>query len=372
MATTKYQVLYRLMNTSMDIPITNSDTYTYEPTFVFYTDPDHRIFSSDNNVMYEEIDKQQQMITYAHQATNPKHDMLFVYDGTKKLSHPKYQGEELGYVVRNWYGIRSKIGVNGDYTKDFVTIGAATPEDGGIVVCKASKINKYFDLKKRWTLPNGKYTSAEVMDLINQSTIFKIKEERTLDDFATKGIASQVGYCTERALRTVPSHESCHWGVVGYMLEYGTATSYFTVYTGNIYIDGVKDKDYVASKTGYQVTGSPWTSSRDGLQFYPVNSYSTELHNICVNKDIIYSNVSYSIDDIETAQIPGHYEDSGDSPYCIKDVYKRIEASPWIVNTTLGSLAAALEKAKLLVDAIGLENVRVVKLVALDQDIKIK
>lgn len=53
--------------------------------------------------------------------------------------------------------------------------------------------------------------------------------------------------------------------------------------------------------------------------------------------------------------------------YCIYDVYQRIKLSPWMVHATYGSLEAALTKAKELIGMIGLENVKLIKLVKFDQ-----
>ena len=76
---------------------------------------------------------------------------------------------------------------------------------------------------------------------------------------------------------------------------------------------------------------------------------------------------------LDTMIIPGHYEyDSSESyPYIVKDCYERIKFSPWFVNSTCGSLEAAITKAKLLVDAVGIDNVKVIKNVPFDQFIKI-
>ena len=45
--------------------------------------------------------------------------------------------------------------------------------------------------------------------------------------------------------------------------------------------------------------------------------------------------------------------------------------SPWFVHATYGSLEAALEKAKTLVDMLGIENIKLIKVVPFDQFIKI-
>lgn len=57
--------------------------------------------------------------------------------------------------------------------------------------------------------------------------------------------------------------------------------------------------------------------------------------------------------------------------YCVFDVYQRIKLSPWMVNATYGSLEAALVRAKNLIGMIGIENVKLIKLVEFDQFVRI-
>lgn len=69
---------------------------------------------------------------------------------------------------------------------------------------------------------------------------------------------------------------------------------------------------------------------------------------------------------IEQSGVPGGY------PYVIKDFYVRIPMSPWFLSSCYGSLDAAVEKCRALVDMIGIENVKLVKVVPFDQRIKIQ
>jgi hypothetical protein len=70
--------------------------------------------------------------------------------------------------------------------------------------------------------------------------------------------------------------------------------------------------------------------------------------------------------------IPAHYEPSGKAPYLIKDNYKKIPLSPWILHSVHNSLESGLEKARTLVSMIGIDNVKLVKTVPFDQFVKIK
>lgn len=70
--------------------------------------------------------------------------------------------------------------------------------------------------------------------------------------------------------------------------------------------------------------------------------------------------------------IPAHYESSGKAPYLIKDNYKKIPLSPWILHSVHNSLESGLEKARVLASMIGIDNVKLIKTVPFDQFVKIK
>ena len=124
----------------------------------------------------------------------------------------------------------------------------------------------------------------------------------------------------------------------------------YIYYTGPIVVDttlGTITGYSRYSTVGYQITGN---TSNEGL----------------------YSGATITVSQIETTSIPGHYADQMDAPYLIIDTYKRIQLSPWFVNCTCGSLESALAKAKTLVEVIGMNNVKIIKIVPFDQFIKIK
>lgn len=64
-------------------------------------------------------------------------------------------------------------------------------------------------------------------------------------------------------------------------------------------------------------------------------------------------------------------EDESQYPYVVKDCYKRVPMSPWIKGSVFGSLDAAIEKCKVLTKAIGLNNIMLIKTVAIRQKIKL-
>ena len=89
------------------------------------------------------------------------------------------------------------------------------------------------------------------------------------------------------------------------------------------------------------------------------------------NDDNLYGSVTIQQSQVSTTLIPGHYEDTIEYPYLVIDTYKAIPMSPWFVHATYGSLEAALAKAKVLVEMLGIENIKLIKIVPFDQFIKI-
>ena len=65
------------------------------------------------------------------------------------------------------------------------------------------------------------------------------------------------------------------------------------------------------------------------------------------------------------------YTDVTTPPYVIKDYYIRVPMSPWVMGSRYASLTAALEKATKLVEMIGIQNVKLLKVVPYDVKIKI-
>lgn len=333
MAATKYQVLYRYINEATNTPITNSMGNKYEEVCEFYTDPDHKIFSTNSKIQAEAVQEQAEMISFGNSSENPKINMLFAYNGTKKIAHKKWIEEGTGYIVRDYTRIkRSLIGNQGDFSKDFTTLNAATPEDGGLVVCNETVFKKYFpseilavsdasfgDLSNE----HGKYYSEEhLYDLITDATYWELN----------------TATCSEHGAAPLKQNLATgrnSWGSIVY-------TSYSV---GPISV-GI-GKQVILGYAGASMVGYPSTNNT-------------------------YSKMTIKPTQVKTTIIPGHYEETTDAPYLIKDTYKRIQLSPWFVNSTYCSLEAALEKAKSLVDMVGIDNVKLVKIVPFDQFIKIR
>lgn len=63
--------------------------------------------------------------------------------------------------------------------------------------------------------------------------------------------------------------------------------------------------------------------------------------------------------------------DGKEIPYLYYDKMKRVELDPWFLYSTHSSLTSAIEKAKTLVGILGIEGIKIGKVVSLDQYIKI-
>ena len=92
------------------------------------------------------------------------------------------------------------------------------------------------------------------------------------------------------------------------------------------------------------------------LLIYGNNSANPKFNMFFIYKsrDFIYSN-----------------ENTNDYPYVLKDRMERVPMSPWFVHSTHGSLNSAMTKARVLANLIGHENIKIGKVVPLDQYIEI-
>lgn len=349
MAATKYQLLYRYINEATNIAITNETTEEYVPVREFYAYPDHAIFSDDATTKAEAEDAQQEMIANANDPSNVKTNMLFAFEGTKKIRHQKWVPDETGYVVRDWRAIpRSRIGNRGDFTKEFTTLGAATPEDGGTVVCKVRVFNKYFPVTIDCGItpdggdlssPCGKYYSPSyIKSLIINSTMFELEDTNDLSIYMK------------------PAATSSYWAGD----EYYDWPSYYKSYT-----------NYYSSLSNFSYDGTTVPSIMPTHASAHLGHPGTGPNGYASGTTGLSTGATIRPNQVKTITIEGHYEDTTEDPYLVIDTYKAIPMSPWFVHATYGSLEAALEKAKTLVDMLGIENIKLIKVVPFDQFIKI-
>lgn len=334
MAATQYQVMYRYVNEVTNNVITNNSTEEYEELCEFYNHK-HKLISGSNEEKIEAEDAKDVIITQANSADNVKNDMLFAYAGTKKIKSTNFVQKKNGYLVRDWRKIdRALIGDRGDYSKDFVTIGAPTPEDGGLVICKDTAINKYFhDITLNISNANGDlsnsissyFSESKIIEILTNSTFFQITDVNNYSNF---GLAPNSSTYLSYKMSSYPYSE--------------TWVNYYQLRNISIENEPMSWLDH----NGVTISGFKTATN-------------------------LFSGFKVLQSQLTQYEIPEHYEETSEYPYLIKDTYVRIKLSPWFVNSTCGSLEAAIQKARQLIGMIGKENVKVIKLVAIDQFIKI-
>lgn len=326
MAATKYQVLYRYTNPNSNQFITNDTLAKYNKVFEFYHG-EHKIVAGTDDEILEATNEKSDLIIQGNNTINDNYNMLFKFTGTKRVNKKVWLPESTGYVIRDKESVRDLItrAVDGDYSGEYLLVEGDTIENGVVVTRK--NLDKDITVIEDVSLAANKdyYTSDEVKILLEAATIYKLT---SLEDL------------TPYKVKNNPTFLSRSWSSDADNWVYSNP-----VYIGPVFIDEKPEK-----KSGNYKTVERAVSNED---------------NACTKVRIIPKH-------IETYTIPAHYEDVADYPYVIYDTYERIEQSPWFILSTHGSLTSALEKAKAVVKAVGLNNVKLIKIVPTDQFIKIK
>ena len=139
--------------------------------------------------------------------------------------------------------------------------------------------------------------------------------------------------------------------------KYQVMCRYFNTSTNNP-ITNNSDTEYEKTFGFYTVDKS------DTISEYMIEGNSPEN----VKTDMLFAYAGTKIVYPDTEE---YYRTSFKMPFMIVDQYERVMFSPWFVNYTTGSLTSAVEKAKQLVNTIGMHNVKMIKVVPFDQFIKI-
>lgn len=323
MAATKYQVLYRYTNPNSNQFITNDVESKYNSVLEFYHD-EHKIAVGLDDEILDANNEKSELIINGNNTANDNYNMLFKFTGTKRINKKVWLPESTGYVIRDKKAIKDLTtrAVDGDYSGDYLLMEGDTIENG-VVVAK-NNIPKDITVIEDESLASNKnyYTTEEVKNLIIEATIYKLASIEDITSYKVAGIVKSIS---------------------GYTDEHGYHSTQ-DVYEGPVFIDEVP-----ASKSGNHATSSRCV---------------TDKNNSC-------SKIRIQPSHIETYTIPAHYEESADYPYVICDTYDRVEQSPWFILSTHGSLTSALEKTKAIVKSVGIENVKLIKIVPTEQFIKI-
>ena len=267
MSATKYQVLARYYNTHTSNPIINDGNNKYQRVFKFYT--------TDNS---EEIAN---VITEGNNPQNLKNDMLFIYNGTKKVY----------------------------------------PTDGSVEYYEnVKRLQKIIEdaTQEKTQLENRKATLNTQMSSINN--LISAKQNKITAN------TRSINNCTND-----PVTCSAHAPLIA------------------------ENTTLALEIQQLQLDLIPPTNEINDINIR-INELTEIINN--ANNQILNKN--------------GFYDPNNKWPYMIIDTYERVWFSPWFSVKVCGSLTDAIEKAKTLVQAIGIENIKIIKLVDIDQFVKIK
>lgn len=326
MAATKYQVLYRYTNPNSNQFVLNDVETPYKECFEFYHD-EHKIAIGTTEEKLQANTEQSDYIIEGNNTANDNYNMLFKFKGTKRINKKVWMPESIGYVIRDKEAVRNETtrAVDGDYSGDYLLIEGDSIENGVVVAKK--NINKAITVCEDNSLAANKinYTSDELKSIVINSTIYTLNST----ELSTYKKGTGLTYLSR----------DWQWTGNKYAWVYSNE-----VYAGPIFIDEAP-------------------ILRSGNYLSNVECVSTQ-ENSC-------EKVVIEPKDIQTYTIPAHYEEVAEYPYLICDTYERIEQSPWFILSTHASLQSALEKVKAIVKTVGIDNVKLIKVVPTEQFIKI-
>ena len=413
---TQYKVLYRYINPTTNTAITSDADY--KKTEEFFTE-DHKVNITKDiltknfkgyELKYEydvedpenyatkmrnEGDKERELLITENMANQDKSNNLYVYNGTKKIFHPVFVPEALGYVVREWRKVPKSQIPSGpdDYSKHFVMLGGSQlGVDEAYLVCKP----QYFDLyktRRKKVSGSNKYEKCilnistndrlnigygkniyyyqrnlylkNYKDIINEECFFKWY------DNSDESIVSLYG---ETPVSTSGEVITSDTSGVQHLINKAVYRSSGDPPSTSLYYYIFIDNDDIYNSEG---SVPPWTLPP--RSFTISNSGSSTTYTGWVLSDIqdleYYKRgveITVNGENIIRDIIPEHYEAPGDPAYIIKDEYKKIDQTPWIHHSTHNSLESALECSKKIISMIGIKNVKLIKYVPYDQFVKIK
>lgn len=426
---TQYRLLYRYLNESTNTPVTNESEYI--KTEEFYNDG-HKLNLSVNKLkdlydqgfyfkyMYDggflsrngdfntqtqiadvfvgenqnDAESERENLIMENMANEKKSNNLYIYTGTKKTYKKQYIPEQLGYVVRDYTKVPVEQIPDGpeDYSKHFVMIGGEKLGfDGAYLVCKPQYINVYkkrkvviddkegascficisaSDMKNKGykhnstlyhSQDNGLNYIDDISKLINEEVFFKWYDpnDETIEaKYGETAISGTIANQTQ-------SYKSDYNGVSYLQTSWsysGTNQKNYYLFFNNQSNDPINHKEQLNQNI---VVFRMYTDN--GTR----RGYNVEE---LIQKGYIYYGecVTVNEENIMKDIIPAHYEDTGSTPYYIKDAYEKINLSPWIQHSVHNSLESALTSARKLVSMIGIDNVKLIKYVPFDQFINIK
>ena len=418
---TQYQLLYRYINETTNMAITNEAEY--EKTEEYYT-KDHKInideeylqelqdngyvlYNPDNLSLEElaktyniEAESEKETMILDNMANQNKSNNLYVYTGTNKSFHKKFVPSTYGYLVRDWRAVpEEQIPTNkDDKTKHFIMMGGSKLGiDDAYLVCKPEYLKNYFSKAKIITananlsgnIANNKkdlveninsplYTFFQIYDtteypeydsvnygINNRKSFFNITTDSVSPGGFTKatfyegnGITKDDELYLSRMLRIISGGKGgTYTPINGTFVEKKINKYYFTFKD----TEPTEFQQTHTFQTTYELSGKPYTYTSAGYDGYFYDSDAE-----------LYTTITLSESNFVMVPIDNYMADSIDDPYIIKDNYTNITLSPWISHSVHNSLKHALGAAEIIASKIGIDNVKLIKKVPIDRYIDIK
>lgn len=383
MATTQYQVLARYYNTHTNNPITNDGENAYNKTFGFYTE--------DASSTITEI------IMEGNNPQNVKNDMLFAYAGTKKVfptdGSVEYAAEKARMEEEVAELTLQNTELNNAISSSTTKITDATRQldvtiSGTVAALEQQYHNEY----------EGYKTDLEAYKALRESLYNPTGGIRPLSEWIDGTGVIEPGYyyshrdgsdyCwAARIYVHAPAYTG--YGTLNTGITYGYISAASSSTVTNVELDAFSNTANGASLRSAIISRlNSIINAIDAKMTTAFNLYDVyrlkkeEYQNIknveTVNKaqyqQIIAQNTVTIADNNAALATRGEakFDAQHKWPYMIVDVYERVWFSPWFSVHVCGSLNSALEKAKVIVSAIGIDNVKIIKLVSIDQFIKIR
>ena len=423
MAATRYQILYKMTNPNgaSNTMISNKTTQDVTQYIEMYQDQ-HKIEVGTIDEKMEATNELNERIHNSSDPMNEKYSTLYQYTGTKRINKKVWIPETEGYVIRDYASIKSQITdayTKEDYSGNFLLLDGTTPESG-VVVCKKDYFEKNYvktinsiqvandagnysskNLQYVATLDNSLLAKnksyfedyEELKEALFSKTIADIDFETYKFEVGTVDTSNTFKQTTQQAANAGHRYLTGTDATKGFFLlnTYGVdAPEYESGYYSHHYsVSGycnlsVRVGD-LNDLTGSGISGITTVSSNSDAQF--INSGRTakiitrkyaDALNVAsyeyaiANEKMGCCQAIFLLEHVKKYKIPAHYEDVIDYPYCIYDAYEKVEQEPWFEYRICDSLTDALTIVKGLIEKIGFENVKLVKLVPTGQFIKIK
>ena len=388
MSTTKYQVLARYYNTHTNNAVTNDSDNTYSKTFEFYTED---ASSSIAELIMEGNDPQ-----------NVKNDMLFAYAGTKKVyptdgsveyavEKSRMENEVVKLTEKNSELQTSITAINKQITEIDKQLNSSSKGTTAYYeqLYKSEYDTYKAELEKYQAAKNSLVESDGTVKTLSQWLDIDgvIAINYVYDHYTYHGNGTYTRYWHPRIYVYSPSHTG--YGTLNITEQYGYITAQSTSGLTNEEVDvfsnsssGVALRNAVINRLNVIINNidSKMTNSYNSYESYKFKreEYVVSKEKESLNKIQVQETIDKNLEVIaeynEVLSTKGEAKFSVKHkwPYMIIDVYERVWFSPWFSVHVCGSLTSALEKAKTIVNAIGIDNVKIIKLVDIDQFIRIR